>query len=132
MSMSVLEKARQNAKRKWDKRREYRAQLIRSYLIYHPNETAYSLSKTLNLSLNTTQNLLKNLERNGLVIIEQVIQNGRVKNKARALIKLNKLEETNDPGLIALAKDARKQGKSAVIYMNEEGPKIELVKFSNV
>jgi DNA-binding transcriptional ArsR family regulator len=130
MNQIVNNLKRPDMKEKWSKLREERMERIYDYLESHKREehTAYSLSKALSLNLSTVQQLIETLFVDGLVVVENAIENNRVKRIVRVKraneVTLTELSERN-PKLDLLIDKAHAKGLSVWIH-RIDGTKYEI------
>lgn len=76
-------KAREAAYKKWELLEEERGEEIYDYIEENPGETAYSLAKILKIPRPTLQNILFQLEKDGLLVSELTKKNNRTKKVFR-------------------------------------------------
>ncbi|OLS21719.1 MAG: hypothetical protein HeimC3_34040 [Candidatus Heimdallarchaeota archaeon LC_3] len=123
---------RPDMQEKWSKLREERMEKIYDYLEVHKNQehTAYSLAKSLKITLSTVQQLLDNLFTDGLIILEQKVEKNRVKKTAR-IKRVNEFVFTelseNNPKLEQMINKAHEKGLSVWIH-KKDGTKYEITK----
>ena len=76
-------KAREAAYKKWIDLEEERGEEIYDYIEENPGGTAYSLAKILKIPRPTLQNILNQLEKDGLLVSELTRKNNRTKKVFR-------------------------------------------------
>ena len=131
MLKESLIKARKIKEEKQELLRERRQEKILAYLSDHPGQTAYKLSKVLNINSKYIANVLQELSEAGLIKLEKVEEQNKIKFMASPLTIRDvdwdnfHEENLNDPIIQYLIDKTMNKGGSVILH-KKNGEEVEL------